>query len=67
MLLNIAFLGPCITCIDTNQPTNFLDHDFYILFDCRPSHTSLKARDRGQNDPTDLLFRDFKSEVRLCL
>lgn len=28
-----------------------------------PSHTSLKARDRGQNDPTDLLFRDFKSEL----
>jgi len=28
-----------------------------------PSHTSLKNRERGQNDPADLLFRDFKSEL----
>jgi len=28
-----------------------------------PSHTSLKNRERGQSDPADLLFRDFKSEL----
>ena len=28
-----------------------------------PCPTSLKNRERGQNDPADLLFRDFKSEV----
>merc|ERR1712150_431559 len=28
-----------------------------------PSHTSLKNRERGQNDPADMLFRDFKSEL----
>lgn len=28
-----------------------------------PSHTSLKNRERGQDNPADLLFRDFKSEL----
>ena len=39
----------------------------WLFFHFRPSHTSLKSRERGQNDPADLLFRDFKSEVRMNL
>jgi protein CWC15 len=29
----------------------------------RPSHTSLKSRDRGQNNPDDLTGRDFRREL----
>merc|ERR1712061_677734 len=28
-----------------------------------PSHTSLKSRERGQDDPQDLQGRDFKAEL----
>ena len=34
--------------------------DFFVF---RPSHTSLKSRDRGQNAPEDLSGRDFRREL----
>ena len=42
----------------------FFKSDFnYLLSFFRPSHTSLKSRERGQNTAEDLASRDFKREL----
>ena len=39
-------------------------HEILILFlFYRPSHQSLKSRDRGQNAPEDIAGRDFRREL----
>ena len=43
------------------QFNDFNDFDDFSIF--RPSHQSLKSRDRGQNAPEDMTGRDFRREL----
>ena len=45
------------------QILDFPRAKFFDLYVFRPSHTSLKSRDRGQNAPEDLSGRDFRREL----